>query len=546
MTRRVVGTPILRKRRRRSSRGGTSGASSSGQGAGASGSTTTPNEFGGEYYYAEDFGYEDDDAFDDENAFEDFEAEEGELFEQHLVHLKRGKRQRKWLCERERLKSQNCLRKLFNRETTKQGNLGFVKGSSSERFKRMHLQQMFNTHDASNPDRWALSFLRKPSRVVEIVGAKGMIFALSHSGVCAAFCRETNKRLCYLNTHPDEVVRSLFYNKNNDTLITVSVYAYEKFSTLKCKSTPLEYIRRGQPLEGGMALFEEDCLKWPGFVEFDDVNGKVLTYNAQMKMYKVFDLKNYELLYKISAETVSEIKVSPGILLLINDYEGKDHVPLKILSVDDGKCLKEFNHPLVRDRVVDFVEQFDEKLLVKQERENLRITDVCTGKCVEVANTQYMNPSAFIFLYENHLFLTFRESLVEVWNFKGELVTSFEDHLLWHPTCNTNNIYITQEQDLIVSYCKPKQEGEGGQHEKLQASINVSSILTGKCHAKLGLSHDKEELEVITSQNQIQSPSGFRPTTDSALGDVTALYYNEDQHEIYTGNASGRVYVWAN
>ena len=65
-----------------------------------------------------------------------------------------------------------------------------------------------------------------------------------------------------------------------------------------------------------------------------------------------------------------------------------------------------------------------------------------------------MTPSAFIFLYENQLFLTFRNRTVVVWNFRGELVTSFEDHLLWHPDCNTNNIYITSDQDLIISYCK--------------------------------------------------------------------------------------------
>ncbi|KAL7601991.1 hypothetical protein Lser_V15G23132 [Lactuca serriola] len=28
-------------------------------------------------------------------------------------------------------------------------------------------------------------------------------------------------------------------------------------------------------------LFEPESLKWPGFVEFDDVNEKVLTYFAQ-------------------------------------------------------------------------------------------------------------------------------------------------------------------------------------------------------------------------------------------------------------------------
>lgn len=40
------------------------------------------------------------------------------------------------------------------------------------------------------------------------------------------------------------------------------------------------YIRRGKP-DAGFPLFQSESLKWPGFVEFDDVNGKVLTYSAQ-------------------------------------------------------------------------------------------------------------------------------------------------------------------------------------------------------------------------------------------------------------------------
>ena len=57
----------------------------------------------------------------------------------------------------------------------------------------------------------------------------------------------------------------------------------------------------GQP-DAGSALFKSESLKWPGFVEFDDVNRKVLTYSAQDDIYKVFDLKNYTLLYSISVE----------------------------------------------------------------------------------------------------------------------------------------------------------------------------------------------------------------------------------------------------
>jgi len=431
----------------------------------------------------------------------------------------------------------------------------------------MNVKQEFDTYDAKTQNALRVSILKKRTRVVEIVAAKGLIFALAHSGVCAAFSRETNKRICYLNTVDDEVIRSLFYNKNNNSLITVSVYAFDNYSSLKCRSTPLEYIRRGKANEG-FPLFESESLKWPGFVEFDDVNGKVLTYNAQDHIYKVFDLKNYNILYSISDKDVQEIKISPGIMLLISEYYGKDYVPLKILSVETGEVLKTFSHKLSSGKGVDFIEQFNEKLLVKQEKENLQIVDVCNGGTTEVSSTDFMTPNAFIFLYENQLFLTFRHRKVEVWNFRGELVTSFEDHLLWHPDCNTNNIYITSEQDLIVSYCKPSRHrhqaialgspggpsppaspeiprspagvvldspGASGSGSST-GSINISNILTGKCLAKLN----------YASGSPSRSGGGQDRKLKAALEDVTALFYDEERNEIYTGTKRGLVHVWSN
>ena len=66
---------------------------------------------------------------------------------------------------------------------------------------------------------------------------------------------------------------------------------------------------------------------------------------------------------------------SPGIMLLIFN-RATSHVPLKILSIEDGTVLKDFKHLLHRNKKVDFIEQFNEKLLVKQENENLQILDV--------------------------------------------------------------------------------------------------------------------------------------------------------------------------
>jgi hypothetical protein len=72
----------------------------------------------------------------------------------------------------------------------------------------------------------------KSTKIVEIVA-----FALAHIGLCTTFSRETNDDICFMIACPDEVITSFLYNKKNDSLITVSVYASENFSSLKCKST---------------------------------------------------------------------------------------------------------------------------------------------------------------------------------------------------------------------------------------------------------------------------------------------------------------------
>jgi len=71
--------------------------------------------------------------------------------------------------------------------------------------------------------------------------------------------------------------------------------------------------------------------------------------------------------------------------MLLIFAKGSGHVPLKILSIEDGTVLQSFNHPIHRNKKVDFIEQFNEKLLVKQENENLQIRDVSI--CVIVSSS---------------------------------------------------------------------------------------------------------------------------------------------------------------
>ncbi|KAB5552275.1 hypothetical protein DKX38_009586 [Salix brachista] len=302
----------------------------------------------------------------------------------------------------------------------------------------------------------------------------------------------------------------------------------------------VRYIRRGNP-DAGFAIFESESLKWPGFVEFDDVNGKVLTYSAQDSIYKVFDLKNYTMLYSISDKDVQEIKISPGIMLLILN-RSSGFVPLKILSIEDGTILKDFIICFIGIRRWTSLSNLMKSFLSSRKMRISRFLINCIflvqvrhAGIREVSRTEFMTPSAFIFLYENQLFLTFRNRTVAVWNFRGELVTSFEDHLLWHPDCNTNNIYITSDQDLIISYCKVESDDQW--MEGNAGSINISNILTGKCLAKINATNGSPKDEDCSSStgNSKQSCSLMKSTAAEALEDITALFYDEERNEIYTG-----------
>jgi hypothetical protein len=75
-------------------------------------------------------------------------------------------------------------------------------------------------------------------------------------------------------------------------------------------------------------------------------------------------------------------------------------------------------------------------------------------------------------------------------------------------------------------------------------SINMSEIMTGKCSAKIAASDPA--LNVTPRRHNRKKQSSVWSTVPEALEDVTALFYDEDRNEIYTGNSHGLVHVWSN
>ena len=93
------------------------------------------------------------------------------------------------------------------------------------------------------------------------------------------------------------------------------------------------------------------------------------------------------------------------------------------------------------------------------------------------------------------------------------------------------DLYYQQEIILTLVSCAAIPVG----------SINMSEIMTGKCIAKITANDP-----ALSAAPRRNGRNKLWSTVPEALEDVTALFYDEDRNEIYTGNSHGLVHVWSN
>jgi hypothetical protein len=149
-----------------------------------------------------------------------------------------------------------------------------------------------------------------------------------------------------------------------------------------------------------------------GFVEFDDVNSRVLTYNASTLTYRVWDLKTYTEIFRcvvvdsccdlhsqpsrlcsICDSCVAEIKVSTGVMLLMYSRPpGHSILPIKLVSVVDGAHLRSIRVRLLSNDKVDFLELCNDRLLVKQKHHALQVLNVFDGHVNSVPASVFKSP----------------------------------------------------------------------------------------------------------------------------------------------------------
>eukprot|EP00938_MAST-03A_sp_MAST-3A-sp1_P006414 g6414.t1 len=434
----------------------------------------------------------------------------------HIIRVD-SSRKPKYVKRRIGKKEKRILKLLASRrrgeETSKTSKLKEL--TLFSKFRKIKQMDMFGS-DVRRHHR----ITNERSKVEELVVAENVVLALTRTGLCVAFDRDTKKLLTTLNASDHSLVRSIFHNRSLSSVIIVSVSEHDNFAALNCEEIKLEDIRSQNVREdttsivARLRLFTKETLRWPAFVEFDDANEKILTFSSSECKYKIWSMQDYETMFEISGDRVEEIKISPGILLIIFACADERNmcVPLQLRCINTGRTVVSFEYHLAEtDGRIEFIEQFKEKLIVKQYNGPLKIFDISkrddTHDPIIEPASDFVTPRAFIYLYLNEVFLTFTGCEVSGWNFRGQRTVQFEDHELCDfDDCNTNSVGGTI--------------GSSG-------SIHFSNILTGECIARI-------------------EPDICDPDTTHALTDITVLFYCEETNEIYTGNRSGFINVWSN
>ena len=104
----------------------------------------------------------------------------------------------------------------------------------------------------------------------------------------------------------------------------------------------------------GIKLFRDFCLRYPDFIEFDELNAKIITKHSQEDAYRIWSLSTYQLQYVLKDDKIAEFKICHGVMLLLYVIEA-NCVPMALINVHTGKILMKISFDQT-GREIEFLE----------------------------------------------------------------------------------------------------------------------------------------------------------------------------------------------
>uniref|UniRef100_A0A0D9VCF4 Uncharacterized protein n=1 Tax=Leersia perrieri TaxID=77586 RepID=A0A0D9VCF4_9ORYZ len=397
--------------------------------------------------------------------------------------------------DKQQNKRLNTVMKLRSREIGFCRSIGRPLGSGSfmprppsfsqEVFSAIENQTVFDIYGLKGDIRRFERPIKKRSAVLQILPLKDIVAVVLCSGLGFVLSRVTNKLVAILNNHEDEVIASIFWKKEDKSLIMNSTRLSVDPMIHRLTSKPLKFLGSNDK-NSGHQIFETENIKWPDNVEFCAPNARALI--KQKSTYRVFDLTDYSLLYQI-----------PELEQVHNAH------PFRIYSAESFEEMHSFMLINISKRL-EIEPILHDKIIIKEkfanENGHMQILGLHSSNMVKVPIGKFH----FHALHGRNLFLSFQEKSTELRDLQGNVVRNFEDHVLSEMNNVNDKLCVTEDEDVVISQCKS--EGFG--------AVHISSIETRKC--------------ITTINNKVV---------------VSALAYNPDLNEIYIGTSRGELQIWS-
>jgi rRNA maturation protein Rpf1 len=144
------------------------------------------------------------------------------------------------------------------------------------------------------------------------------------------------------------------------------------------------------------------------------------------------------MLYVLRHDFLFEFKICHGVMLLIYEYINREEgnqpqnsvMPMSIINVHNGKPIRTVFYQHHEQNELEFLEWYNEKILVKYKDAPLEIKYVLEeNRSIKV--NSFTTPEAFVFIYEREIFLTLNDGKIILYDSDGRLISNFGDQVVY-------------------------------------------------------------------------------------------------------------------
>jgi hypothetical protein len=359
----------------------------------------------------------------------------------------------------------------------------------------------------------------------DILVTENSLIVLSDVGEVIVYSRATDRRICCLNRA--DVAQAIFYNPNGTLIVVHSGSGDGGSGRLYVSVWCAASLDKGDPREKLIGSFSQTSVHFPGFIEFDDVNSRIVVSVPETQLYKIWDMATYQLIFECNQ--FQEMRVAKGIGVFFSSP--KDHsLHLVYKDMVDGAYLGSNDWMLKENARLIFIEQFHEFTLVKEEHELVKVLDGKRKTVLTLPQTEKFNPLCFQYTEDQEHFFTISNPDATS-NSPGQLD-------IWdvpHFTRKTILGITSLNQPLLA--CVPRKVVFGCYKENVSDRERAGTTKRLRCEQPLGRT-------VVAAFRFSDGVQVGRVALTDPSEEIAAMAYDENLHELFIGLQNGVIARW--